>query len=147
MPRGYIYEWFGLQIVMWYFAAAFMKKNKRVYNRLQLVSAVFMILALLWLTVSIPFVNAAQQDLAKQNQTEQVGNMMAGNEEETANPFGNTTEEKAPSNSSSFSEEYLHDHHHTDHYFSIARQYHKCDNAGTYIAFHGELHVPPPNMA
>ena len=39
-------------------------------------------------------------------------------EEEAANPFGNTTEEKAPS-SSSFSEEYLHDHHKAEYFFSI----------------------------
>ena len=40
---------------------------------------------------------------------------LPGNEEEAANPFGNTTEEKAPTSGSSFSEEYLHDHHIADH--------------------------------
>ncbi len=74
------------------------------------------------------------------------GSPSTDNEEETANPFGNTTEEKAPS-STSFSEEYLHDHHTTDYFFSTVLQYHKCENAGTYIAFHGELLVPPPNVA
>jgi hypothetical protein len=62
------------------------------------------------------------------------------------NPLGNASEEKAPT-TTSFSEEYLHDHYMTDHFFSIALQYHKCENAGTYNAFHGELLVPPPNAA
>ena len=67
-------------------------------------------------------------------------------EEDATNPFGNTTEEKAPS-TSSISEEYLHDHHATDHFFDVFSQYYKRENAGTYIAFHGELLVPPPNAA
>jgi hypothetical protein len=70
---------------------------------------------------------------------------LAGTEEEAANPFGNTTEEKAPS--SSFSEEFLHDHHKADYFFSIVSQYHNSENDGTYVAYHGELLVPPPNAA
>ena len=73
---------------------------------------------------------------------------LTGNEEESANPFGNgnTTEEKAPGNNS-FSEEYLHDHHKEDGLLAAARQYRSCENARDYIAFHGELLVPPPNAA
>lgn len=123
-----------------------MGKNKKTYSGFQMASAVCMIMALLWLTISAPFVFACQQELAKQSKTGQSQSPLAGNEEETANPFGNTTEEKAPS-SSSFSEEYLHDHPATDFFFSVASQYYKGENAGTYIAFHGELLVPPPNAA
>jgi hypothetical protein len=123
-----------------------MKGNRKKYSPLQHLSAVFMILALLWLTISAPFVIAAQQELTKQDKTANAGFPLAGNEEETANPFGNTTEEKSPS-SSSFSEEYLHDHHKADYFFSIISRYHKCDDADTYIAYHGELLVPPPNAA
>ena len=72
---------------------------------------------------------------------------LSGNEEETTNPFGNTTEEKAPSSTNRFLKNILHDHHTADYFFSIVSQYHKCENAGTYIAFHGELLVPPPNVA
>jgi len=123
-----------------------MKGNRKKYSPLQHLSAVFMILALLWLTISAPFVIAAQQELTKQDTTANATSPLAGNEEETANPFGNTTEEKAPS-SSSFSEEYLHDHHKADYFFSIVSQYHKCEDSGTYVAYHGELLVPPPNAA
>lgn len=123
-----------------------MKKNKKPYSISQLASAIFMILALLWLTVSAPFVFAGQQELAKHSKVVNAQSPVSGTEDESANPFGNSTEEKAPSGNS-FSEEYLHDHHMAAHFFSIASQYHKCENSDTYIAFHGELLVPPPNQA
>ena len=123
-----------------------MRRHVKTYNFFQLCSAVFLILSLLWLTISLPFVYAIQQELAKQNKSQNAAIPFAGNEEETANPFSNT-EEKAPGNGSSFSEEYMHDNHKADYFFSIASQYHKCENADTYHAFHGELLVPPPNAA
>ena len=101
-----------------------------------------MILALLWLTISIPFVYASQQAAAENSGKHAGFNLCA---EEESNPLGNTTEEK--SSSTSFSEEYLHDHDHSDHSFSIDTLYHKCENADTYTAFHGEVQVPPPNVA
>ena len=103
-----------------------MKGKQKTYSIFQQVSAIFMVLALLWLTVSTPFVFASQQRLAEHKKA-------------------NTTEEKNPS-STSLSEEFLHDHYTADHFFSIASQYHKCENADTYNAFHGELLVPPPNL-
>lgn len=124
-----------------------MADKGKTYNFLHGVSAVLMILALLWLTISVPFVYAAQQEVAKQNKLSGGMTTDAGGEEDSTNPFGNTTEEKAPTNGSSVSEEYLHDHHKTDYFFSIISQYHKCENAGTYVAYHGELLVPPPNAA
>jgi hypothetical protein len=128
---------------MSYFAAAFMKGTKKIYGPGHLVSSVCMILALLWLTVSAPFVVASQQELSKNERT---AFPLASNEEEAANPFGNTTEEKSPSGSS-LSEEYMHDHHAIEHFSFVDSQFHKCENTGTYIAFHGDIHVPPPNVA
>jgi hypothetical protein len=130
---------------MSYLAALLMKKTKRKYSFIQLVSAIFMILALLWLTVSTPFVYASQQQQAKHEKMTHSGSPLSCNDEES-NPFSNTTEEKTPS-STSFSEEYLHDHHEQDYFFLISRTYYKCENAGTYIAFHGELLVPPPDFS
>lgn len=124
----------------------FMKRSRKIYSVFQLFSAVVMILALIWLTVSAPFVLASQQEQAKQHKMEKAGSAHAGSEEEAANPFGNSTEEKTGS-STSLSEEYLHNNHKTDLLFSISLQYHNCENAGTYIAFHGELLVPPPNVS
>ena len=103
-----------------------------------------MMLSLLWLTVSAPFVYAGQKEIAKQQITS-TGTPLSENEQENSNPFGNSTEEKTPG-SNSFSEEYLHDQHLTNHFFSSGLQHHKCDDAAYYIAFHGELLVPPPNQ-
>ncbi|MBK7885066.1 MAG: hypothetical protein IPJ81_15740 [Chitinophagaceae bacterium] len=77
---------------------------------------------------------------------EKIGNIPfsdTSNEEESSanNP---NTEEKAPSGNS-FSEEYLHTTHHTHYFFFIIYTFYKCENAGTYMAFHSELLVPPPN--
>ena len=120
-----------------------MQRKQKTYNFFHLVSATFMMFALLWLTISIPFVLDSQKKLAQENN---IANAASQGNEEEAGLFGNTTEEKAPS-SSSFSEEYLHDNNSTDHFFSIASQYYECENADAYTAFHGEIHVPPPNVA
>lgn len=121
-----------------------MKKGNKIFSIAHKVSAVGMILALVWLTISTPFVFAAQQEKAPVQQV--TDDMPVSTEEDTANPFSSTTEEKAPS-STVLSEEYLHDHQHDNYFFSIALRFHKCENADTYIAYHGELHVPPPNAA
>jgi hypothetical protein len=123
-----------------------MKKNRKIYSVFHLCSAVFMILALMWLTVSTPFIVASQQEMAKQHKIEKTSSALAGNEEETSNPFGSNTEEKA-SGSTGFSEEFLHTVHIVSHFYTEVSQYHKHENSDTYIAFHGELLVPPPNAA
>lgn len=103
-----------------------------------------MILALLWLTISAPFVFLAQQELNLAGTIE--NSPLPGAEEDSTSPFGNNTEEKAPS-STSLSEEYIHDHHAHEHFFIETLQHVGKGNDGTYIAFHGELLVPPPNTA
>ena len=105
-----------------------------------------MIVALSWLTISAPFVFEQQQKIAKQNTCANADLPIAGTEEE-ANPFSGSTEEKAPKSLNTFSEEYLHDQHQSEYFFSITSQFHKGEDAGTYVAFHGELLVPPPNNA
>jgi hypothetical protein len=104
-----------------------------------------MILALLWLTISAPFVYASQQELSKKDKAAMCQSIQGCDEEEGSNPLGNATEEKNPNSGSSFSEEYLHDHHIEEYFFCIASQHYKCENASTYTAFHGEVQVPPPN--
>lgn len=128
---------------MQYFAPTQMNKKQHIYGLFSKVSAVFMVLALLWLTVSAPFVFAAKEELTKVTHTEQTELPAT---EEDSNPFSSSTEEKAPSGTS-LTEEYIHDHHEADHLFLIASQLHINRNAGTYLAYHGELLVPPPNKA
>jgi hypothetical protein len=124
-----------------------MKKIPQPYDFFHHVSAIMMIVALSWLTISAPFVFEQQQKIAKQNTSSCANLPIAANEEEAANPFSGSTEEKAPKSLNTFSEEYLHDHHQSEYFFSIASQFHKCEDAGTYVAYHGELLVPPPNKA
>ena len=107
-----------------------------------MLEAVFMIVSLLWLTVSLPFANAEQQQFKAYSQAT-TDEESPGSDEN--NPFGNNTEEKAESGSTSISE-YLHHIHEFDH---PAGELHKHDcshSYDVYVAFHGELLCPPPNF-
>jgi hypothetical protein len=123
-----------------------MKRNLTNNNVSRAVSVIFMMLALLWLTISLPFLYAAQQEQIKQGLAVNGESPVSESEEDSTNPFGNSTEEKAAGNVS-FSEEYLHDHHTTDHFFSFDPKYYRFEDEDAYHAFHGELLVPPPNAA
>jgi hypothetical protein len=120
-----------------------MKKNKKTYTFFQKATSVFLMLALLWLTVSTPFIITAQQELAKQLKALSIDASETGSGDETTDSGNNNIEEKVPT-ASNLSEEYLH----ITHCFGIEISlYHKQQNADDYIAFHGELLVPPPNAA
>lgn len=124
-----------------------MKKNKKSYCLSQKFSAIFMILALVWLTISTPFVCSFKQQMAKQAKIENSRYILNGNEEDSSNPLGNNTEEKTPGTGISFSEEYLHDQPSTHFFCEALVTFHKSKNSDTYIAYHGELLVPPPDAA
>ena len=101
-----------------------------------------MILLLLWLTVSIPFVYEAQQQLAKNTYSNISGGESQKND--TGNPFANTTEEKTPP---SITEEYLHHEEvMTNTQIETISEYNSHQIA-VYLAFHGELISPPPDKA
>ncbi|HSN60867.1 MAG TPA: hypothetical protein VLR49_08030 [Ferruginibacter sp.] len=124
-----------------------MKKNRKKYSISQKASAVFMILALVWLTISTPFVCSFKQEMAKLAKMENNHSLISSIEDDNSNPLGNNTEEKTPSSGISFSEEYLHDHPLTHYFFAELATFYKSKNSDTYIAYHGELLVPPPNLA
>jgi hypothetical protein len=122
-------------------------KSKKSYTLFKKATAIFLMMTLLWLTVSTPFVLSVQQKLAKQQKAFSVNPSASDNQNETGDEDGsNSVEEKAPV-SSNLSEEFLHAHHAAHIFFTVVSLYHKLENAGTYIAFHGELLVPPPNVA
>lgn len=108
-----------------------------------------MMLTLLWLTISTPFVVSFQQEMAKQGISFEKTSPLSTSEDEIPNPLSNSNEEKPASNSSlsSLAEEYLHDNHKTEYRFAAGYNYHSNENADTYTAFHGELLVPPPNFS
>ena len=95
-----------------------------------------MILTLLWLTLSTPFVYAA--DKASKQKTEQ--------STDDSNPFSSTTEEKNEEGMTTFSE-YLHDLHHEPDFSFVVKTFYKCHPSDTYFAFHPELISPPPEAA
>ncbi|MFN4312768.1 MAG: hypothetical protein ACK4E0_00650 [Chitinophagaceae bacterium] len=123
-----------------------MKKRKSPYRVFQKVSSLLMIMALVWLTVSAPVVNAANQSLKKGDTAMQITDL-ADADDSSCNPFGNNTEEKAPNGSSSFNEEYLHHSDELLHAANLALQHYRALAAREYVAFHGELLCPPPNHA
>jgi hypothetical protein len=128
------------------FCGGLMKKGRKTYSVFQLASATVMMLALVWLTISLPFVNASQQEFAKQHHSVNLSDTFDGGEEEAGNPLGNTTEEKKPSGNSSLSEEYLHHPHPESLFLTTITSHYSSENATVYSAFHGEVHVPPPNV-
>jgi hypothetical protein len=122
-----------------------MNKNRKTYSIFQKTISVFLMLTLLWLTISTPFVIASQQELARQQKASSI-ELPVNDGDDEANSGSNNIEEKVPPGNS-LSEEFLHEHHNIHHLFSEISLYHKLENSDTYIAFHGELLVPPPNAA
>lgn len=119
--------------VIHYFCYTFMKRGKGPHNLIDKISAILMMLALIWLTASLPYVYEAQQAAKKTvSQTTNSGNPLSG-----------TTEEKT-SSVNSLSEEYL--HHIEDQVdFTVIKKSHVQPHfEDVYIAFHGELISPPP---
>lgn len=132
-----------MQVLTSAFIFANLEKNVSKYNTLQRVSSLLMIVSLVWLTVSIPFVYNAQQQLTK-IKTEQ-GTKGTSPQDQNTNPFANTTEEKPVSNIS-ITEEYLHHHDRTGTITEINPRLFFLRDESTYTAFHGELLTPPPNF-
>jgi hypothetical protein len=91
-----------------------------------------MILMLLWLTVSAPFVNASRQEKAKQEK-----------KMNTASPLAGAEEEKVPSSPTTVNE-YLHENEELQHPAPDITATYKSHQSDLYIAFHGELVSPPP---
>ncbi|HEX2847610.1 MAG TPA: hypothetical protein VHN59_13765 [Chitinophagaceae bacterium] len=94
--------------------------------------SILMMLMLLWLTVSVPFVNASRQEKTKQERKISASSPLAG-----------TEEEKVPSSPNTLNE-YLHENEELQHpSINIILTY-KSQQPDLYLAFHGELVLPPP---
>lgn len=124
-----------------FYLCTLMKKSRNTYNCKHITSSIGMILTLLWLTVSIPFVFEAQQKLQKNTYSNTTSDTR---KDKTANPLNNTTEEKTPS-SVNLTEEYIHHTNENNHPWFTITNHHRDYATSLYIAFHGELFCPPPN--
>ena len=117
-----------------------MEKRQYRYTFVHKCSSVFMMLTLVWLTLSIPFVYAAQQ---LQKEKTQHGKVSSNN---TTNPFASTTEEKTQTGANTLAE-YLHpptalpDKHST-----TLVNYYKGYPSDIYLAYHPERLSPPPEL-
>jgi hypothetical protein len=125
------------------YICSLMKKSGSLYSVFHKLSAICMILALVWLTVSTPFIFRVQQDLVKSEKSTGSNPANSPGDEEVANPFSNSTEEKAPTSVSTISE-YLHETETLIHPSGTLAKHHKYHVFDCYIAFHGELLSPPP---
>lgn len=104
------------------------------------LSSLFLAGLLLLLTIGLPLAYSPVQSLSK--------NADQSSAASNKNPYSNSTEEKTPSAGSiSITEEYVHetrcDLHLPAHQISIAYIH---AHEATYVAYHGELHYPPPNL-
>ncbi|MBB1286324.1 hypothetical protein HRH25_18215 [Flavisolibacter sp. BT320] len=117
-----------------------MNRTKQIYSRRHILSSIFMLLALVWLTVCLPYVNESQQ---LHNQIENLG--AEDPEPDTTNPLANTNEERAEGGNSLLSE-YLHNLYTIEHNFITLTSYYKCHPADLYHAYHPELLIPPPEQ-
>ena len=121
-----------------------MQRPYNPYNFFEKAAAVFLIVTLMWLTVSTPFIMSMQQNAGTDDIS--VSWPCSDADEDNADGSGNNAEEKAASGSN-LSEEFLHEHDFANNYFTISTLNHRQENTDVYIAFHGELHAPPPNAA
>lgn len=112
-----------------------MKKQKNITTMGEVVSCLFMIFALLWLTVSLPFVNHAEQIAQEQ--------LSDSPENSTSSQQNLPTEEKTESGSNNLSE-FLHDHHFEMHEGYMIYLGYKLSPDDTYLAFHPEQLILPP---
>ena len=115
--------------------------RRTLYSAVERASCVLMILSLLWLTVSLPFVNNFRLSLSTVIDSRAMDDRPFNGCEE--NSTNNTSEEKNP-NVNSASEEYLHSHHNSLHppQSEMSAKYHTSINL--HDNFVSDLLSPPP---
>ncbi|MET0461817.1 MAG: hypothetical protein ABW007_01630 [Chitinophagaceae bacterium] len=124
-----------------------MKKANSAYQLRHYFTSITMLLMMLWLTVSAPFVFAAQLKATQQQELTAASSQSADNtadDEQACTPLG-STEEKTSNGVNSFSEEYLHMDSELFHLAELSLNHTPQHAVSEYVAFHGELLCPPPN--
>ena len=105
------------------------------------ISSFIMVITLLWLTISTPFVYEVQQNLLSLS----IDHNSGTEETDNSNPLiPNPTEEKTDKGLNNFSE-YLNHHDVEDHVSSFSFKYILALSTDLYLSYHGELLTPPPN--
>lgn len=115
-----------------------MVKKKNLFAPHHIGSSIFMLLALLWLTISIPFVYAGQQaqkQMAEKQQTKNTGY--------DTNSLPAANEERSESGVTTLSE-YLHEMHVMEQHFCFIKSFYKAHPDQYFPSFSPELLSPPP---
>jgi hypothetical protein len=99
-----------------------------------------MLIALAWLTISLPYVTASQQVTKQLLQTSS-----DQPEDDNCSPLTNTTEEKTEGGVNTLSE-YMHELYSSVQSISMVVRYYKCHPSDIYYAFHPDSFSPPPEL-
>jgi hypothetical protein len=124
-----------------------MKKAISTYQLRHYIASITMLLMLLWLTVSTPFVFASQLKAEQKHAlsaTSSQSDDATADDEQACSPLGGT-EEKTSNGVNSISEEYLHMDSELFHLAELFLNHTPQHTASEYVAYHGELLCPPPN--
>ncbi|MCG2613899.1 hypothetical protein LZZ85_06385 [Terrimonas sp. NA20] len=125
-----------------------MKKAVSTYQLRHYITSITMLLMMVWLTVSTPFVFASQSKAAYQQAlsaaSSQSTDDSTADDEQACTPLGGT-EEKTSNGVNSISEEYLHMDSELFHLAELSLNHTPQHTISEYVAFHGELLCPPPN--
>lgn len=121
-----------------------MKGKNNTYHFKRYGLSIFLMITLLWLTLSAPFIFDAQKRLQKPD-TSLTSSDKGQSIEENANPFSGLNEEKSGGSASTLSE-YLHEHFHMP-VLSVSQLIHESyTGSSIYVAYYGELLSPPPEI-
>ncbi|MBX3254793.1 MAG: hypothetical protein KF862_11685 [Chitinophagaceae bacterium] len=120
-----------------------MANPKTTYRSKHYASCVFMMLTLLWLTVSAPFIMDMQKKLHDLTSSS-AGSPQSQSMEEAANPFSGLNEEKC-SGGNTLSE-YLHEPLALAVPLDVELIHASRGGTAIYIAYCGELLSPPPEL-
>jgi len=121
-----------------------MNCKKSIYSNTQYALSIFLIVTLLWLTVSTPFIVDAQKKL-KTTETSLTIPDVDQSLEENTNPFSGLNEEKGGSSVNGFSE-YLTEYFHIPGINQPELIHESYIHGLIYVAHYGELLSPPPEV-
>ena len=119
-----------------------MKHSRKQAKTRRVVSSVFLMLTLIWLTVSLPFISQSREGAGC---AATAFNFAGDCEDETEKSIPNTAEEKTPNNANPLSEEYLHSAHPFEPHPDLLSKQYRPEASEIYLTFHGELISPPPD--
>jgi hypothetical protein len=118
-----------------------MQQKQQTYKHRHILSSLFMLLALAWLTICLPYVNESEQNFKAQLERtcEETPDTDSGN------PLTNTNEEKSESGTSLLSE-YLHHPYAVEHAFVELACHRQSHPFAEYLAYHPDMIIPPPEV-